>query len=62
MDQVETTLDTLNTKTNKLFRKPISRKLRLMRQQSKFTKQLERRASTGQVSNMITQRGDEMMT
>ena len=61
MDQVETTLDTLNTKTNKLFRKPISRKDRQMREQNK-SKQLERRASTVQVSNLITQRGDEMMT
>ena len=62
MDQVETTLDTLNTKTNKLFRKPISRKEILKRQQRKYTEQLERRGSIAQVSNLITQRGDEMMT
>ena len=60
MDQAETTLDTLNTKMNKLFRKPHSRKVSTKRQESKYRKNKHLRESSEVLSLEGTQRGDSM--
>ena len=60
MDQVETTLDTLSTKTNKLFRKPVSRRLSIKKEKSKYRSNKHLRESTEILSLEGTQRGESM--